>query len=148
MLLSYFIKDDVSASCLSKFIVDNCSWNCGKEKHIEKYKNYEENVVCLEILNCQKLKIRIIVPSSHPINKVYHARHLVVVIKILVRRIRDICPSRIWINKIWIESYCSWTNQSKTNNNYGVVYNKRESFPISWEKCNETSSNFLIIDNG
>mgnify|MGYP000436349866 CR=1 FL=1 len=51
VLLLNLIKYDISASCLSELIVDDCSWNGCKEEHVEKDEDYVEDIIWLEILN-------------------------------------------------------------------------------------------------
>ena len=73
MLLLDLIVNDILASGLSYFVINHSSRNRSKEKHVEEDKDYVENVIGLVILNCQNLKIRIEVVSSHPIHVKNHS---------------------------------------------------------------------------
>lgn len=52
MLLLDLVQNDISASCLSEFGVDDCSWDGLKEEHAEEDKNDEEDVVWFVVLDC------------------------------------------------------------------------------------------------
>ena len=51
MLLFDLIDENVPATCLSKFVVDDSTGDGGKEEHVEKDENGKEDVVWLVVLS-------------------------------------------------------------------------------------------------
>ena len=130
MLLFDLIEYYISTPCLPEFIVDYCPWNSCKEKHVEEYERYEKYVICLEILYCQQLEIRVEIPRSHPVYEIYHPSHLIVVVVVLICRVRHIGPPWVRVNKITIKSDSPRANKGKTNDDDGVVKNKGECLSV------------------
>ena len=104
MLLLDLVEYYISAPCLPEFIVDYCPRDCRKEEHVEEYERYEKYVIRLEILHCQQLKVRVEVPRSHPVHKIYHPPHLVVVIVVLICRVWHVGPPLVGVDKIPVKS--------------------------------------------
>ena len=61
MLLFDLIYDDIFASSLSEFVVEDGGWYLHEEEHVEEYKNDEVDVIGLVILDGEVLVVGVVV---------------------------------------------------------------------------------------
>ena len=84
VLLPNFFNKDILASALSKFVVDDCSWDEHEEKHVEEYEDDEEGVVSLRVLDGWGLVVGVVVVASKNIHLHYHLAEVVEIACVLV----------------------------------------------------------------
>lgn len=145
MLLPNLIDKDVFASVLSEFIINDCSWNQDKEKHIKKDEYSVKDIVCFCILNWGSLIVRVVVVCSKCISLHYHLTKVIIIALINVKPSRMIWKIRIYVIRVVIDHL--WTKKGKANNDNGVINDEYKDVLISWDQSSETLSQLVIKYN-
>ena len=130
MLLFDLVHQDVGASSLSDFIIDQGPRYWSEEEHVEEYKHSEEDIIWLVELNGWGLVIRKVIIRGQSIHLIDHIAEVLEVTLIEVIPCGSIWEVFIYERVIKLKSHGAY--KGKADNDYRVEYQKNDDYFIGW----------------